>query len=116
MYITEDNSYFEGVRLIDDGIFEFDKFQDLDTDIVYLHSKTRGKVTRDGLTYYFAYTFNPKADKNLQKSFRNYLKHSFHDLDVCYNSLTNIYVKSLNVDIFCNIYLYTFYIDNFKFM
>lgn len=94
LYITDNNSYFEGVRLTNDGVFEFDKFQDLNTDIVYLHSKTSGKVTRNGLTYYFAYTFNPKADKNLQKSFRDYLKHSFHDPDVCYSEEAYEFVEN----------------------
>ena len=84
IHINEEYVYDEGIRKDDNGHYIFDNKLDFDTDIIYLNKDLSGMKTTNNLTYYYAYTFNPKTSGKLQKQFRTDLKHSFTDPNVFY--------------------------------
>ena len=84
IHINEEYVYDEGIRKDDNGHYIFDNDLDFDTDIIYLNKDLSGMKTTNNLTYYYAYTFNPKTSGKLQKQFRTDLKHSFTDPNVFY--------------------------------
>ena len=86
IHINEEYVYDEGIRKDDKGHYIFDNGLDFDTDIIYLNKNLSGIKTTNNLTYYYAYTFNPKISGKLQKQFRTDLKHSFTNPNVFYGN------------------------------
>lgn len=73
-----------GVSKNDDGKFDFDYTQDLNTDIINLSKDSSGIRKIGDLTYFYAYQFNDNADKNDIKEFRTLFKHNFNDSEYFY--------------------------------
>jgi hypothetical protein len=87
------DSYNEGIRKDDTGHFIFDTDFDFDTDLIMLH-KDNKRFVDDGLTYYYAYEFNPKTTSSQQKEFRNALKHKLTDPEVFYGDEATQFVMN----------------------
>lgn len=75
----------DGISKNFEGKYDFDYTQDLDTDILHLSTDESGVKTANGLTYFYAYQFNPKADYNEVKTFRKLFKHNYRDSHYFYN-------------------------------
>lgn len=69
----------DGVRKDDKGKFIFDKKTDLTTDIIELTKDISGQKITNNLTYFYAYEFKEGTDRDLQRDFRNALKHKISD-------------------------------------
>ncbi len=82
--IEYNDEYNEGIRKDDSNHYIFDKEFDFNSDIIMLNKDNSGFVNEDGLTYYYAYQFNPKTNSKQQKEFRNALKHNLTNPDVFY--------------------------------
>lgn len=72
----------EGVRQNKDGSYEFDKKNDLNTDIVNLVTDTSGYKTIDGIVFTYGYTFNKNAGRLDIKKFRDCIKHELNNTEV----------------------------------
>lgn len=88
------DSYNEGIRKDDTGHFIFDTDFDFSTDLIMLHKDSKGFVNEDGLTYYYAYEFNPKTTSSQQKEFRDALKHKLTDPEVFYGDEATQFVMN----------------------
>ena len=75
----------DGVRKNNEGRFIFDKEKDLDTDIIELVKDVSGIKATPNLTYFYAYEFKKGTDMELQREFRNALKHKINDDDFFYS-------------------------------
>ena len=93
--IRLDNSEFihEGIRLDDTGHYVFDKLKDFPTDLLCLTKDTSGVHESNDITYVYGYRFNDNVPKDLQKDFRNALKHEFDNSDLFYDDSVYDFVE-----------------------
>ena len=82
--IFNDDIITDGVRIDDNGRYIFDKFNDFPTDIMDLNNDVSGVYESDDITYVYAYSFKEGVSKEIQKGFRDALKHNFKSTDLFY--------------------------------
>lgn len=91
---NNDNDFiYEGIRLDDTGHYVFDKLEDFPTDLLCLAKDTSGIHESDNITYIYGYTFNNNVPKELQRDFRNALKHEFDNSDLFYDDSVYDFVE-----------------------
>ena len=74
----------DGIPKNSDGKYDFDYTSDLEYDLIHLCTKNYGVKSSGNLTYFYAYRFNPEADENEVKEFRNRFKNSYNDASFFY--------------------------------
>ena len=85
MKLEIENNYNEGVRLDDSGHYIFDYEKDFESDIIKLTSGTGGQGTLNNEPFYYAYELNDNVKPNIQKAFRDALKHKMTDKHVFFS-------------------------------
>lgn len=69
----------DGISKNFEGKYDFDYTKDLNTDILHLSTDESGIKTENGLTYFYAYKFNPEANQKDIKEFRKLFKHNYNN-------------------------------------